>query len=289
MAQLVFFGTPEIAATTLAALLEKHTVVAVFTEPDRPAGRGLTVQASPVKQLAQEHQIPVLQPANSAEITPLLKQYPADVAVIVAYGQIIKEDALNIPHHGFINIHPSLLPKYRGAAPVQHTILNGDSTTGVTLMQLDKGMDSGPIIAQTSTPVQPTDTTETLLPRLIKLGIELLLDNLDLYLQGKIPLLKQDENLATYAPKLSKETGKIDWQKPADQIDRQVRACLPWPRAYTTWRENRLLILAGQVKDGQYLPTTVQLAGKNPQNWDSFCNGQRLDPIAALKELTRGN
>ena len=287
MSSIAFFGTPAIAAYALEQLTTAgHTVVVAVTEPDAHAGRGLKLVSSPVKETATTLNIPVAQPATAAAIPAILERYQPDLAVVLAYGKIISRSALEIPRYGWLNIHPSLLPRYRGAAPVAHALLNGDAKTGTTIMQLDPGMDTGPILSQTAVPIDPSDTTETLTWKLVRLGTTMLLDVIEPYISGTLVPKPQPKRGASLAPKLTKETGLIDWNLPATKIDQIVRGCIPWPRAYTTWRGERLIILAGQLKNGRYLPSTVQLAGKRAVSWDDFTRGQRLNSAAALRELT---
>lgn len=288
MSTIAFFGTPEIAAYTLEQLIHAgHTIAVAITEPDARSGRGLTLTSPPVKTAADRLGIPVAQPATASAIASILERYRPDVGVVLAYGTIIPRAALEIPEYGFLNIHPSLLPRYRGAAPVAHAILNGDTKTGTTIMQLDEGMDSGPILSQTSVPIEPTDTTETLTWKLIRLGTTMLTDAIPPYIDGSLTPQPQSESGVTLAPKLKKEMGQIDWNIPADKIDHIVRASIPWPRAFTMWRNERLLILAGTVINGSYQPTLVQLAGKRAVSWDDFCRGQRSDSAHIVRELTQ--
>lgn len=288
MSSIAFFGTPAIASYVLEQLAAAgHTVVVAVTEPDARAGRGLGLVTPPVKETAATLNIPVAQPATAAAIPPILERYRPDLAVVLAYGRIISGSALAIPRFGFINIHPSLLPRYRGAAPVAQAILHGDTKTGTTIMQLDEGVDTGPILSQTSVPIDPTDTTESLTWKLIRLGTTMLLDVIEPYITSTLIPKPQSEKGAIRAPKLTKDMGRIDWNLPAVKIDRIVRACIPWPRAFTFWRNERLLILAGQIQNGRYLPSTVQLAGKRAISWNDFIRGQRLDSASALRELTR--
>lgn len=287
MSTIAFFGTPAVSSYALEQLtVAGHTVVVAVTEPDAPSGRGLKIIAPPVKTTAETLNIPVAQPATASAIPAILERYRPDLAVVLAYGKIITKSALEIPKHGFLNIHPSLLPRYRGAAPVAHAILNGDAKTGTTIMQLDPGMDTGPILSQTSVPIEPTDTTETLTWKLIRLGTTMLLDAIEPYLNGSLIPKPQSEKGVSLAPKLTKELGQIDWNLPAAKIDQIVRACIPWPRAFCTWRGERLLILSGHVVNDAYVPLTVQPAGKRAVSWDDFMRGRRLDPASALRELT---
>jgi len=235
--RIVFMGTAELACPSLAALLAgpQFKLVAVVTQPDKPKGRNLSVQPGPVKQLALEHGLSVLQPekARNTEFITALKALEPDLVVVAAYGQILPETILPIPRFGCINVHASLLPKYRGAAPIQWAILNDETETGVTIMKIDAGLDTGDIIAQVTTPIYPHDNALTLHDRLAKLGAELLVQVIPDYVAGKIQPRPQPKEGATYAPKIQKEHGKIDWAQPARAIWNQVRAFVPWPGAFT--------------------------------------------------------
>lgn len=287
MSTIAFFGTPAIASYTLEQLTTAgHTVCVVITEPSARSGRGMQMVDPPVKATADELNIPVVQPGTAGAIASILERYRPDLGVVLAYGRIIPRSALEIPTYGILNIHPSLLPRYRGAAPVAHAILHGDTKTGTTIMKLDEGMDTGPILSQTSVPISPTATTQSLTWKLVRLGTTMLINAIDPYIAGTLQPTPQPEEGGMLAPKLTKETGLIDWHLPATKIDQIVRACIPWPRAYTEWRGTRLLILDGAVQDNQYIPTTVQLAGKRAVSWDDFVRGQRLDSASALRELT---
>lgn len=238
--KIIFAGTPEFALPALKALLTTPhlQICAIYTQPDRPAGRGQKLTASPVKQfvLANNLHLPIYQPENLREVSEQekIKQFTADVLIDVAYGIILPEEILRTPRFGCINIHPSLLPRWRGAAPIQRAILAGDEKTGVTIMQMDNGLDTGEIIKQAAMPIEQTDTTAILHPKLAELGAQLLLKTLDeLQHTGKVNVTSQDNTNSTYAKKLSKEEAKIDWQQSAAQIDRMIRAFNPWPVAYS--------------------------------------------------------
>ena len=230
-------GTPELAATCLRALQScaGFEVVAVVTQPDRPKGRDLRVTASPVKVLALQSQVPVLQPARARDDSFIqeLKAFRPDVIVVAAYGQILPQTILDTPPFGCVNVHTSLLPKYRGAAPIQRVLLNGDSETGITLIKMDAQMDTGPIIAQEVLPILSDDNAATLHDRLAQLGGASLLRFLPDYLKGSLPLHSQNSELATYAPKIKKEEGLIDWRRSASEISNQFRGLYPWPGLFT--------------------------------------------------------
>ena len=234
--KIIFAGTPHFAAAALQALLaRKFDIVAVLTQPDRPAGRGMKLQPSPVKQLAQQHGLPVLQPPTlkDAAIQAELAAYGADVMVVAAYGLILPRAALGLPRHGCLNIHASLLPRWRGAAPVQRAILAGDAETGITIMQMDEGLDTGVMLLKKAVAIGPGDTAQTLLDRLSITGGEAIVEALDLLADGKLRPTPQDNAQATYAAKLNKAEAQIDWTQDAQQIARAVRAYNPFPAAAT--------------------------------------------------------
>lgn len=233
--RVVFAGTPEFAVPALTALIEKgFPIAAVYTQPDRPQGRGLQLSASPVKQLAEQHQLHIEQPVNfkSEEAIQTLSAFQPDFIIVVAYGLILPASVLAIPRFGCINIHPSLLPKYRGALPVQQALLNGDTETGVTIMGLDSGMDSGPVLLQVKHPILPDDTADELLKKLAHAGAELLCEAILQVQQGQIKAKPQDHTQASYTRKLSKSDAKLDWSLPAVVLERQIRAYNSWPIAF---------------------------------------------------------
>ncbi len=235
--KIVFAGTPEFAAVALQSLLSsRHMLRAVYTQPDRPAGRGRKLKASPVKVLAETHDIPVHQPVSlkSQEAQEALMAFEPDVMVVAAYGLILPPAVLAIPRYGCINIHASLLPRWRGAAPVHRAILAGDQVTGITIMQMDKGLDTGDMLLSTECPIHADDTSSVLHDRLAELGGSSLLDVLDQICEGTVQATAQDSRLATYAEKLKKEESDIDWQQPADVLARTVRAFNPWPVTRST-------------------------------------------------------
>lgn len=234
--RLIFAGTPEIAAVVLTALLNsEHQVVGVLTQPDRPAGRGRQLQASPVKVLATQHNLPVLQPTSlkSADIQQTLAAFDADLMVVVAYGLIVPQAVLEIPKLGCWNIHVSLLPRWRGAAPIQRALEAGDTQTGVTIMQMDKGLDTGDILRVLSTEILPEDTAQTLHNRLAKLGVAALFQAFQDVAQGALQHTPQADKGITYANKLIKAEAVVDWRLPAEAIHNKVRAFNPWPVAFT--------------------------------------------------------
>lgn len=232
--KIIFAGTPDFAASALAALLtSEHQVIAVLTQPDRPAGRGMQLTASPVKQLALQHDLPVLQPTTlkSAEIQQQLAAMQADVMVVAAYGLLLPQEVLDTPVHGCLNIHASLLPRWRGAAPIQRAILAGDRETGVTIMQMDIGLDTGDMLLKSACPIAADDTAQTLHDKLAGLGAEAIVTALQQLAQGSLVPQCQDDAQATYAAKLSKAEAQINWSKDAAEIERAVRAYNPFPAA----------------------------------------------------------
>ena len=233
---IIFAGTPEFAATHLQALISsQHKVIAVYTQPDRPAGRGRKLTASPVKQLALQHDLPVYQPVSlkDSEEQRKLAQLNADIMIVVAYGLILPIEVLQAPRLGCINVHASILPRWRGAAPIQRAILAGDAETGVTIMQMDAGLDTGDMLLIEKAPISATDTFQTLHDRLAQIGSQALIKALDLLSEGRLSAASQDNNLATYAEKIKKPEARIDWQQNAEEIHRKVCAFNPWPVAET--------------------------------------------------------
>jgi len=250
---VVFMGTPDFAVPTLRQLISrKHHVQAVVTQPDRAKGRGRKVVPPPVKMLAQQYGIPVLQPekVRTREVVHDLEAFAPDVIVVVAYGQILPESILRIPPKGCINIHGSLLPKYRGAAPIHWAVIRGETETGVTTMFMDKGMDTGDILLKRALPIAPTDTTGSLHDRLSLLGAELLVDTLGRLEAGTLQRTPQNHKIATYAPMLTKEDGLIHWDESAVVIDRKVRGLSPWPGAYTYFQGKMIKILQVERAEG---------------------------------------
>lgn len=308
--RIVFMGTPEFAVPSLSTLITTPAlqVVGVVTQPDRPAGRGRTVQPPPVKVLAEEASIPVIQPEKRIDKTDALDQLRAwepDYLVVVAFGQILRQAVLDVPRVMPVNVHASILPRWRGAAPIQRAIQAGDLYTGVTTMQMDAGMDTGPILLQDSIPILPDETGQSLHDKLSILGANLLLHTLEWHIQGSIQPHPQPtkEELITLAPMLSKDEGLIEWTQSAVAIDRHVRAFHPWPGTYTFWDGKRLKIIEGiplpngldlapgEVRDlrgtdfadagslaigtggGIFIPRQLQLAGRKAQSADDFLNG----------------
>jgi methionyl-tRNA formyltransferase len=241
--RLVFAGTPETALPALTALLgSSHEVVAVVTRPDRPAGRGRRLSASPVAELAAEAGVEVLKPAKArdTEFLDRLRAIAPDCCPVVAYGALLPREALDIPRHGWVNLHFSLLPAWRGAAPVQRAILHGDDVTGAATFQIEEGLDTGPVYGVLTEPIQPTDTAGELLGRLAVAGASLLLDTMNGIEAGVLEPRPQPTEGVSHAPKLTPEDGRVDWRSPALHIDRLVRACTPAPGAWTNFRDTRL-------------------------------------------------
>jgi methionyl-tRNA formyltransferase len=251
--RIVFCGTPSFAVPTLQHLLSQtdFEVLAVITQPDRPRGRGMQVSASPVKETALAAGVPVHQPEKirAPESEEFLRRLSPDGIVIIAYGQIIPARLLAIPKYGWINLHASLLPKYRGAAPIQWAIANGETRTGLTTMRIDAGMDTGDILLQKSIDIAPADTTATLATRLAEAGAPLMAETLRGLGAGTLPAKPQEHSQASSAPLLKKEDGKIDWTHPAREIYNRMRAFTPWPGAFTTFRGNMHHISAEPVSD----------------------------------------
>ncbi len=247
---IIFAGTPDFSVPALNALIQsKHTVCAVYTQPDRPAGRGRKVQPSSIKQSALEHAIPVEQPLNfkSQESLVTLANYQADLMVVVAYGIILPESVLNTPRLGCINIHASLLPRWRGAAPIQRAILSGDKDTGVTLMQMDKGLDTGDMLAKVTCPITPEDSSSTLHDKLAILGANALINLLPLVESSQTNPVPQPESDVSYAHKLSKQEALIDWNQSAAEVQRAIQGYNPWPVAHTLINEKPLRIWQASI------------------------------------------
>lgn len=304
--RIVFAGTPDFAAIALHALLKAgHQVVAVYSQPDRPAGRGRNAKPGPVTQAALDAGLPVEQPLTlkdtAAQAT--LASYQPDVIVVAAYGLILPEAVLALPVHGCLNIHASLLPRWRGAAPIQRAIAAGDPQTGITIMQMDKGLDTGAMLLKLTTPIETEDTGGSLHDRLAILGGKAINNALQQLAAGTLAPVPQDHSQASYAHKLSKQDGALDWQQPASTLARQVRAFNPWPVCYADQGEHRIRVLAatpltastatgdatapGQVLErhrggidvqcgeGVLRLSRIQLPGKQPQSPQDLINGGR--------------
>lgn len=261
MARIVFMGTPEFAVPALLKLIAHHEVIGVVTQPDRPAGRNRQLQASPVKQTAVKHGIPVFQPEKlrRAEAIETLRQWQVDVYVVAAFGQILPQAVLDIPAYGSINIHASLLPRWRGAAPIQAAIRAGDHETGITIMKMDAGLDTGPMLSWRAIPITADETGQSLHDKLSQLGGDLLIETLPGYFDGSIQPQPQDDTRATFAPRIEKEEGRIRWSEPAAVIERMVRAFTPWPGTFTTWNDKLLKVTGAEVAAGHAAPGKVTL------------------------------
>lgn len=265
--RIIFAGTPDFAAKHLEKLLSsRHQIVGVFTQPDRPAGRGNKLTPSPVKVIAENHRIPVFQPASlrPEENQSLVAQLDADIMVVVAYGLILPKAVLEMPKLGCINVHGSLLPKWRGAAPIQRSIWAGDSETGITIMQMDVGLDTGDMLHKVSCPILSSDTSATLYDKLAALGPDALLETLEQISAGSAHADKQNDDLATYAEKLSKEEAKLNWQLSAEQLERCIRAFNPWPISYFMIDEQPVKVWQADVVHQQVsqAPGTILQADK---------------------------
>jgi methionyl-tRNA formyltransferase len=265
--RIIFAGTPAFAAETLTALLgTEHDICAVYTQPDRPAGRGRKLTASPVKQLALQHNIPVEQPLNfkTEESRQTLAAYQADLMVVAAYGLLLPQAVLDTPRLGCINVHASLLPRWRGAAPIQRAILAGDKESGICIMQMEAGLDTGPVLAEARCPIHADDTAQDLHDRLAKLGANTLVTSLSDIEYRQQHAQQQNNALSCYADKLQKQEAEIDWTQPATVIRRQINAYNPWPVAQTRWRDNTFKIWQADVNesDSQARPGTVTAVSK---------------------------
>lgn len=292
-------GSPAFAQTILAALLPKYPVVGVVTQPDRPAGRGKVMTPPAVKTLALEAGIPIIQPERlrHPDAFAQLTSWQPDVIVVAAFGQILRQNVLDLPKYGCINVHASLLPRWRGAAPIQAALLHGDEKSGVTIMKMDAGVDTGDMLAQREINILPDDNADTLTRRLSEVGAFLLLETLPAYLKGDLIPQPQQPDLATYAPMVRKEDGLLDFSKPAEKLVNQVRAHNPWPGATFEWEGQRLKVLKARLSagssmrpgkrtvlggypavataDGVLILDEVQPAGKKPMAGKVFLNGAR--------------
>lgn len=305
--RIVFAGTPEFAAEHLKALLDTpHQIVAVYTQPDRPAGRGQKLMPSPVKQLAVQHGLPVLQPPTlrDADAQAELAALQADLMVVVAYGLILPQAVLDIPRLGCINSHASLLPRWRGAAPIQRAVQAGDGESGVTVMRMEAGLDTGPMLLKVTTPISAEDTGGSLHDRLARLGPPAVIEAIAGLAAGTLVGDVQDDALATYAHKLNKDEAKLDWSRPAVELERSVRAFDPWPVCHTTLNGEPLKVWAARLGEGRGEPgkildasrdgllvgcgegslllTRVQLPGGKPLAFADLFNSRREQFAAGL-------
>ncbi|NPV85012.1 MAG: methionyl-tRNA formyltransferase [Anaerolineae bacterium] len=298
-ARIVFMGSPEFSLPVLQMLAREYKVVGVVTQPDRPSGRGRAMTPPPVKQLALSLGIPVIQPEKlkQPENMAQLAAWKPDLIVVAAFGQILRQNVLDLPPFGCVNVHASLLPLWRGASPIQAAILHGDQVTGVTIMKMDAGVDTGAILAQREVEILPDDTTETLSERLSLEGAELLKETLPAYLSGRLSPVEQDSSCATYAPMLKKEDGLLSFDLTAQELVRRVRGLRPWPGAYFFWGDTVLKVhrasaLAAQdavpgqrsvqgalpavgTASGWLVLDEVQPAGKKSMSGEEFLRGAR--------------
>lgn len=301
--KIIFMGTPDFSVGTLEALIEAgHEVVLAVTQPDKPRGRGKEVLYSPVKEAALAHGIPVFQPRRirDAESVEELAKYPADVMVVIAFGQILPKEILEMTPYGCINVHASLLPDYRGAAPIQWAVINGETVSGVTTMQMDEGLDTGDMIQKTEIVLDPKETGGSLHDKLAEAGAALCVETLQAIEAGTATRTKQGESGTAYAKQLDKKMGDIDWTKSAEEIERLIRGLNPWPSAYTTWREKTMKIWEAEVEDGDtdlepgciaevkkdtfsvqtgkglLRITSLQLPGKKRMTADAFLRGYQI-------------
>ena len=298
MTNVVFMGSPDFALPSLRALAKRYEVAGVVTQPDRASGRGREIKMPPVKTLAQELGLPLIQPEKlrAPEAMDQLRMWAPDLIVVAAFGQILKKDVLDLPRYGCINVHASLLPRWRGAAPIHAAILAGDEETGVTIMQMDVGLDTGPMLAQRSIRLTLADTAGSVTQALSTLGADLLIETLPRWIAGDIQPQGQDDTLATYAPMLKKEAGKLDFARDVNELERQIRAFHPWPGAYleldtTLLKVHRAHVEQGEAEAGQRLVVQhqpavgarggilvldeVQPAGKKSMSGQSFLAGAR--------------
>lgn len=297
--RVVFMGSPEFALPSLEQLAEHYTVVGVVTQPDRPSGRGMVLTPPPIKGLADRLGIATIQPVKLREAAAWeqLQAWAPDLIVVTAFGQILRQNVLSLPPHGCINVHASLLPRWRGAAPIQAAILHGDATTGVTIMRMDAGVDTGPTLAQRAEMIRPEDTTATLSTRLAELGAQLLVETLPGYLSGQIQPQPQPENGVTRAAMIQKEEGLLDFEQPAQALAWKVRAFFPWPGTFFPWQGGMLKVhrvhtVPGQggapgtrqivqgypalsCGEGWLVLDEVQPPGKKPMSGDIFLRGAR--------------
>ena len=296
--KVVFMGSPDFSLATLRALAQHYEVVGVVTQPDRAAGRGRELKPPPVKVLAQELGLPCIQPVKlrQPEAMDQLRAWAPDLIVVAAFGQILKPEVLDLPRFGCINVHASLLPRWRGAAPINAAILAGDAETGVTIMKMDVGLDTGPTLSRRSLPIHADDTAGSVFEALSTLGADLLIETLPAYLSGDLLPVPQPEVGMTYAPMLKKEDGLLDFTRPAEELSRRVRAFNPWPGAYFEWGDGVMKVhrahaeagsaAAGQrlivrsqpavgTSDGLLVLDEVQPAGKKPMSGKAFLAGAR--------------
>ena len=304
--RVLFMGTPEFSVPTLEALIASHhQVIGVVTQPDKPKGRGKEMQETPIKQVALAHGIPVYQPrkAREPEFLDLVRELNPDVAVVIAYGQILSKAFLEIPKYGCINVHASLLPKYRGAGPIQWSVINGETETGVTIMQMDPGIDTGDMLLKAICPIAEDETAGSLHDKLSVMGGPMIVKVLDDALEGKLMPIKQDHSASTHAPMLTKEMGNLDYSRSAKELKQLIQGLNPWPSAYTSYKGKMIKIWQAEVMDisdvtlpndatpgmviainkhkgfavltgeGALMMTECQVQGKNRMTADAFMRG----------------
>ena len=295
--RIAFMGTPDFAVPSLAKLVENFTIAGVVSQPDRPSGRGRKLISPPVKITAQDLRLEVFQPAdvNTAPSLEVIRSWKADLICVAAFGQLLKTELLSLPEGGCLNVHASLLPRWRGASPINAALLAGDTHSGVTIMKMGPGLDDGPILAQESVPIGPEETAGTLSDRLAELGGDLLVKTIPSYVRGEIIPQSQDPDLVTYAHLLKKKAGKLDFSQTSADLVRKVRAYSPWPGTFTTWEGKRLLIHKSSsisvtspgagvfikyegkpaigTSEGILVLDKLQLAGKRSVSGEEFLNG----------------
>jgi methionyl-tRNA formyltransferase len=273
-ARIVFLGSDDFSAPVLQSLIDANLyVIAAITETAKPAGRGRQLVEPIIKELAEKSGVAVFQPADKEDLVSIVRQLQPDLLVLASYGKILPKEALEVPTFGSLNVHPSLLPKYRGATPIQTAILNGDAETGVTIMCMQPEIDAGGIVSQEKILINETDSAGVLKEKLAKKGAEQLIKIIPTYLAGQAEIEDQDESKTTKTKKLTKEMGEINWEKSAEDIDRQIRALQGWPGTYTFLGEKRLKIISAKIVDGRLLPIDVQIEGKSVSSWSDFVRG----------------
>lgn len=304
--RIVFMGTPEFAISCLEVLIQsEHEVVAVVTQPDKPKGRGKKVQPTPVKEVAAAHDIPVYQPVKvkDAAFIEVLESLKPDLIVVVAFGQILSKEILDLPPKGCVNVHASLLPKYRGAGPLYWPVINGEKTTGVTTMYMNEGLDTGDMILKKEIPIQEQDTAGSIHDKLSILGAEVLKETIDLIQIDRAPRQEQNHDEASYAPMLSKEIGEIDWNHDSEKIRNLIRGTNPWPVAYTYLQGQKMKVYCAEnyhkryegheqgevvemipkkgivvaTKDGSLVITEIQFEGSRKMSMDDYLRGHTID------------
>lgn len=279
--KIVFMGTPDFAAGALEALIGAgHEIAAVVTQPDKPKGRSKELLPPPVKQCALKRHIPVMQPKRikAPEAVAELKRYPADIYIVAAFGQILSQEILDIPRYRCLNIHASLLPKYRGSSPIQHVLIDGEEKTGVTIMQMDAGIDTGDMLYKKEIPIADTDNYETLHDKLMALGGEAIVEALSLLEQGKLIPEKQDDSRSCYAPLIDKSMGKIDFTRKATELDRLIRGLTPWPGTFTVCRDKQLKIWRAEAVTSD----SAAIGGGNPAAVPGEILGVDKDTITVM-------